>query len=91
MWGPSIVGFGSVTYPLAGGKAGTTLVIGFSPRKPHLVLYGMGIERHAAQVARLGGFKTGKGCLYIKRLADIDAAALAALIASAWADRAGTE
>ena len=88
MWGPSIVGFGQYSYRYESGREGTSLQIGFSPRKPSLVLYGMGIERHVDLIGRLGKCTTGKGCLYIKRLSDIDPAALEALIEAAWASRA---
>ena len=87
MWGPSIVGFGSRTYDLAGGKQGEMLAMGFSPRKGALVLY----LAHAAgwdeRLARLGKHSTGKGCLYINKLADVDADVLEALVQAAWAAR----
>ena len=86
MWGPSIVGFGSTDYPLAGGKTGTTLKIGFAARKPQLVLYGMGIDRRAALLDQLGPHSTGKGCLYVKRLSDVDSGTLEAIVAAAWAE-----
>ena len=86
MWGPSIVGFGELQYPLAGGKTGTTLKIGFAARKPQLVLYGMGIERRTALLGQLGPHSTGKGCLYIKRLSAIDEKALEAIVSEAWAE-----
>ena len=88
MWGPSIVGFGRRTYDLAGGKQGETLAMGFSPRKGALVLY----LAHAAgwdeRLARLGKHSTGKGCLYINKLADVDEGVLAELVRAAWAARA---
>ncbi|HEV2531893.1 DUF1801 domain-containing protein [Phenylobacterium sp.] len=86
MWGPSIVGFGRRSYALAGGKQGETLAIGFSPRKAALVLY----LKHAAgwdeRLARLGKHSTGKGCLYINKLADVDAGVLAELVQAAWTE-----
>ena len=85
MWGPSIIGFGVNHYKYESGREGSICKIGFSPRKAALTLYGMGIERNAAIVARLGKHSTGKGCLYIKKLADVDAAVLDELIAAAWA------
>ena len=85
MWGPSIVGFGVHHYKYDSGREGSICKIGLSPRKSALTLYGMGIERNAAILARLGAYTTGKGCLYIKKLADVDAAALDELIAAAWA------
>ena len=87
MWGPSIVGFGEYHYRYESGREGTSPQIGFSPRKPALVLYGMGIERHADRIGRLGKCTTGKGCLYINRLSDIDPQVLEALIRAAWAGR----
>ena len=84
MWGPSIVGFGVSHYKYDSGREGSICKIGFSPRKAALTLYGMGIERNAAIVALLGKHTTGKGCLYIKRLADVDAGVLDELIAAAW-------
>lgn len=85
MWGPSIVGFGVNQYKYESGREGSICKLGFSPRKAALTLYGMGIERNAAIVARLGKHTTGKGCLYIKKLADVDAGVLDELIAAAWA------
>lgn len=85
MWGPSIVGFGVNRYKFDSGREGEICKIGFSPRKAALALYGMGIERNAAIVARLGKHSVGKGCLYIKKLSDVDAAVLDELIAAAWA------
>lgn len=84
MWGPSIVGFGVNHYKYKSGREGSICKIGFSPRKAALTLYGMGIERNAAIVERLGKHTTGKGCLYIKKLSDIDPAVLDELIAAAW-------
>jgi hypothetical protein len=81
MWGPSIVGFGSYDYRYASGHSGTAPRTGFSPRKAALTLYVMGGLSSQPKVAeRLGKVKTGKGCLYINRLADVDLAALEELI-----------
>jgi len=85
MWGPSIVGFGVNHYKYESGREGSICKIGFSPRKAALTLYGMGIERNAGVVTRLGKHSTGKGCLYIKKLTDVDAGVLDELIAAAWA------
>lgn len=72
MWGTSIVGFGTRDYQGSSGTS-TWMEIGFSPRKANLTLYIMtGIERHPELFKRLGKFKNGKGCLYLKRLSDID-------------------
>jgi len=88
MWGPTIVGFGSRKYDLAGGKQGETIKIGFSPRKSALVLYLNHAPGWDERLARLGKHSTGKGCLYINKLADVDAAVLEELVAAAWAARA---
>src|SRR5579862_6857545 len=70
MWGPSIIGFGSYHYTYDSGREGDMPLIGFSPRKAATVLYNMtGSE---ALRAKLGKHATGKGCLYIKKLADVD-------------------
>lgn len=84
MWGPSIVGFGAYHYVYASGHEGDTCLTGFSPRKEALVLYFMaGLqERFADQLKKLGKFKSSKGCLYIKKLADVDEAILRAMIAA---------
>ena len=81
MWGPRIVGFGHYHYKYASGRENDWFLAGFSPRKQDLTLYLMsGLDRHDALVARLGKYKTGKSCLYIKRLADVDIAVLEELI-----------
>ena len=73
MWGPSIIGFGTYHYVYASGREGDTAAVGFSPRKGNLTLYlADGIEPHQDDLARLGPHRTGKGCLYVKRLADVD-------------------
>jgi hypothetical protein len=82
MWGPSIIGFGSHHYKYESGREGDMCRIGFSPRATGLVLYG-GFLRSPALLARLGKHKTGKGCLYIKRLADVDQAVLEEIAAAA--------
>ena len=81
MWGPSIVGFGSYHYRYASGREGDSLVVGFAPRKQNLVLYIMpGFARHGALLARLGKFRTGKSCLYVNKLDDIDLSVLEELV-----------
>ncbi len=84
MWGPSIVGFGEREYDLAGGKKGRMCAIGFSPRKPALVFYMRHAEGWDERLARLGKHSTGKGCLYIKTLADVDPGVLTELVSAAW-------
>jgi len=91
MWGPTIIGFGSYTYTYASGHGGTACRIGFSPRKAELVLYLPGtVADQQDRLARLGKYKTGKGCLYIKKLADVDLVVVEELVVAAIAhmDRA---
>jgi hypothetical protein len=81
MWGPSIVGFGSCHYKYPSGREGDSPVIAFSPRKAATVLYGVtGFGEASALLAKLGKHSTGKGCLYIKKLADVDQSILESLI-----------
>lgn len=73
LWGPSIVGFGRYTYRYESGREGDWMLTGFSPRKANLTLYIMaGFAEHAELLGRLGKHSTGKSCLYVKRLADLD-------------------
>jgi len=73
MWGTSIVGFGSYHYKGASGREGDWMLIGFSPRKQNLTLYIMpGFDRYQKLMKNLGKYSTGKSCLYIKRLSDVD-------------------
>jgi len=82
MWGPSIVGFGSYHYKGASGREGDWMLIGFSPRKQNLTLYLMGgLNTHTDLLKKLGKHKTSVGCLYIKRLSDVDVNVLKKLIA----------
>ena len=82
MWGSSIVGFGSYHYKYASGREGEWFLVGFSPRKQNLTLYIMsGFEEYDALLGRLGKFKTGKSCLYINKLADVDIPTLRELVA----------
>jgi hypothetical protein len=83
MWGSSIVGFGDVHYKYESGREGDWFRAGFSPRKDALTLYlmsGLGWPDQADLMSKLGKHKTGKGCLYIKRLADVDVKVLERLI-----------
>ena len=81
MWGPGIVGFGRYHYKYASGREGDFFLTGFSPRKQALTLYVIsGFTRHAELTAQLGKFKTGKSCLYVKRLGDIDRVVLTQLL-----------
>ena len=84
MWGPSIVGFGRYQYKYASGHEGEMARIGFSPRAKELVLYVLdGSPRQQAMLDRLGKYKTGKCCLYIKRLSDVDEGVLEELAVDA--------
>jgi hypothetical protein len=89
MWGPSIVGYGSYDYRYDSGRTGTMCKAGFSPRKAALTLYLAGWygDRQAEAddlFARLGKHSTGKACLYIKRLEQVDAAVLEQIVALNW-------
>jgi hypothetical protein len=86
MWGPSIIGFGSEHYRYESGREGDVPRIAFSPRKAQLVLYlAVRLPERDALLAKLGKHSTGKGCLYITRLNDVDPAVLEELIARSWA------
>jgi hypothetical protein len=89
LWGPSIIGFGSYHYVYESGREGDSLRIGFSPRKGQTALYGWSsqFDDHVA-MAKLGKHKTGKGCLYVKRLSDVDMAVLEAMAAKSYAEMA---
>jgi hypothetical protein len=81
MWGSSIIGFGSYHYRYESGREGDMPLIGFSPRKTATVLYNMiGSSDSKALLAKLGKHTTGKGCLYIKKLADVDQQVLEAMV-----------
>ena len=81
MWGPGIVGYGRYHYRYASGREGEFMITGFAPRKQALTVYIMpGFGRFDKLMSKLGKYKTGKSCLYIRRLADIDEAVLERLI-----------
>lgn len=81
MWGPSLVGFGEYHYVYASGREGDWPLTGFSPRKQALTIYVMaGFDKYPELMKRLGKYKTGKSCLYVKRLADIDTKVLRELV-----------
>ena len=82
MWGPSIIGFGEYHYKYESGREGDMLNVGFSPRKANMALYVMGsIADDDPLRDRLGKYKTGKSCLYINKLEDVDLKVLEKLIA----------
>jgi len=81
MWGESIVGFGHYHYKYASGREGDWFLTGFAPRKQNLTLYIMaGFDNYEALLGRLGKHTTGKSCLYVKRLADVDMPVLTELV-----------
>lgn len=85
MWGSAIIGFGDMRYESPNtGREVDWFIIGFSPRKANISLYvSVGMEAHAAALEKLGKYKTGKGCLYINKLADVDVKALQQIIKNA--------
>ena len=90
MWGPAIVGFGRHQYKYPSGRELEWFLVGFSPRKQDLTLYIMpGVERYPSLMKKLGKHKTGKSCLYIKKLEDVDLPALTQLIKQSLADLRG--
>lgn len=81
MWGPSIIGFGSYHYRYESGREGDNPIVGFSPRKAALVLYMVtGFRGAESLLAKLGKHTTGKSCLYLKRLNDVDQRVLRRLV-----------
>lgn len=81
MWGDSIIGFGSYHYKYASGREGDWMLVGFSPRKQSLTLYIMsGFDQYDELLANLGKFKTGKSCLYINKIEDVDQQVLKKLV-----------
>ena len=88
MWGSSIVGFGSYHYKYESGREGDSCLVGFSSRKGDISVYGLNAAVAAKELlATLGKQKAGKGCVYIKSLADVDLKVLATLVASAAAEK----
>jgi hypothetical protein len=88
MWGASIIGFGTYHYSYESGRQGDTVLVGFSPRKPAMVLYGVTGSKGAEELlAKLGNHTSGKGCLYIKKLADVDQKVLEQLLVAAVAEK----
>lgn len=82
MWGPGIVGFGNYHYKYESGREGDFFITGFSPRAQNLTLYIMaGFAKYDELMQKLGKYKTGKSCLYIKKLEDVDQKILKSLIA----------
>ena len=85
MWGSAIVGWGTRVVTYAGGRTEDWLRLGFSPRKAELAVYGLrGMDGTDADLGSLGRYTTGKGCVWIKKLSDVDSATLRDLIRKAW-------
>lgn len=85
MWGSSIVGFDVYHYKYDSGREGDMLKVGFSPRSTALTLYIMpGFDRYEELMSKLGKYKTGKSCLYIKKLENVDKAVLEELITESY-------
>ncbi|MDB5712254.1 MAG: hypothetical protein JWL96_4324 [Sphingomonas bacterium] len=92
MWGPSIVGFGLHHYRYESGREGEICRLGFSPRKAQLVFYlGTSFPGRDAMLAELGKHSTGKSCLYVKKLSDVDMAVLERMVAASWAHKSASE
>jgi hypothetical protein len=85
MWGSTIIGFGTHHYVYESGREGDTVVMGFSPRKQNITIYLMGgVKSVEDELSTLGKYKTGKGCLYIKSLSDVNAEALKKIFAKSF-------
>ncbi|MCE1164446.1 MAG: DUF1801 domain-containing protein [Bacteroidetes bacterium] len=80
MWGKAIIGFGDLRYKYASGREGDWFKIGFSPRKAQISLYLMGAARCTELISKFGKHKAGMGCIYIKRLSDVDEKILKKLV-----------
>lgn len=81
LWGSSIVGYGTYRYKYESGREGESMLTGYSPRKQALTVYVLpGFKRFAPLMKKLGSYRTGKSCLYIKRLADVDQDVLEELV-----------
>jgi len=86
MWGSAIIGFGARHYVYESGREGDTMIVGFSPRKQAIALYLCGgLEPLRDELAKLGKHTTGKGCLYIKSLNDVDTSVLRKLLGKSYA------
>jgi hypothetical protein len=85
MWGSAIIGFGTYHYVYESGREGDTLCIGFSPRKQNISIYLMGgLNKVEGELSKLGKYKRGGGCLYIKSLSDVNAVVLKTIFAKAF-------
>lgn len=87
MWGSAIIGFGTYHYVYESGREGDTILIGFSPRKQNITIYMMcALDKLNVELSRLGKHKTGKGCLYIKALSDVDPAVLKKILSKGFSE-----
>jgi hypothetical protein len=85
MWGSSIVGFGTRHYVYESGREGDTVILGFAPRKQNIALYLTGgLAPLESELAKLGTYKTGGGCLYIKTLSEVHLPVLKKILSKAW-------
>ena len=85
VWSSGVIGFGTYHYKSASGQEGDWFPVGFASRKAAITVYlGVSLEESAALLAELGKHKTGKGCIYIKRLADVDLGVLEKLVADSY-------
>ena len=85
MWGSAIIGFGTYHYFYDSGREGDNLLIGFSPRKQNISIYLLGgLDKIEDELSKLGKYKTGKGCLYIKSLSDVSLEVLEKILARAF-------
>jgi len=86
VWSSGVIGFGTYHYKSSSGQEGDWFPVGYASRKAAITVYlGLSLDELAAPLARLGTYKTGKGCIYIKRLADVDLAVLVELVGDAYA------
>jgi hypothetical protein len=84
MWNANIIGYGSYHYKYESGREGDAVIVGFSPRKNALTIYGVIYDQKTELLDQLGVFKQGKGCLYIKQLSDINIAILKEMVIKAY-------
>ncbi|MFF2370394.1 DUF1801 domain-containing protein [Agromyces sp. NPDC058110] len=89
MWGPTIIGYGVQHYSYASGRTGEWPIVGFSPRKANMSLYGLQLPGGEALVERLGKIKLGVDCIWVGRLANVDLEVLTSLIDRSWIQARG--
>ena len=91
LWGPSIIGFGTMHYRYETGREGDMPQLAFSPRKAAITVYFDRFDHYADQLSRLGKYKTSVGCLYINKLSDVDLAVLKEMFEASWLRRAAPQ